>query len=75
MIKKKVLTQEQIAEKLDYLLSLGVTCVYLNPIFEACTNHRYDTADYFAVDPLLGSTEDFGVRYQTTRPKATRRDW
>ncbi len=49
---------EGIAEKLDYLSSLGVTTLYLNPIFEASTNHRYDTADYRRVDPLLGTEED-----------------
>ena len=48
-----------IIQKLDYLQSLGVTCIYLNPIFESHTNHRYDTADYTKVDPLLGTKEDF----------------
>lgn len=48
-----------IEEKLDYLSSLGVTCIYLNPIFAARSNHRYDTADYMQTDPVLGSTEDF----------------
>ena len=48
-----------ITEKLDYLRGLGVTTLYLNPIFEAASNHRYDTADYRAIDPLLGSEEDF----------------
>ncbi len=48
-----------IEEKLDYIASLGVTCIYLNPIFEAQSNHRYDTADYSKIDPLLGSEEDF----------------
>lgn len=48
-----------IEEKLPYLKSLGVTCIYLNPIFEAHSNHRYDTADYTKIDPLLGSEEDF----------------
>ncbi len=43
-----------ITGKLDYLQSLGVTCLYLNPIFEAHSNHRYDTADYTHIDPLLG---------------------
>ena len=50
---------EGIIQKLDYLQSLGITCIYLNPIFEAHSNHRYDTADYTKVDPLLGSKEDF----------------
>ncbi|MCL2513136.1 MAG: alpha-amylase family glycosyl hydrolase, partial [Oscillospiraceae bacterium] len=48
-----------ITEKLPYLSSQGVTCIYLNPIFEAHSNHRYDTADYMKPDGLLGSPEDF----------------
>ena len=48
-----------ITEKLDYLQSLSVTTLYLNPIFEAASNHRYDTADYRAIDPLLGDEETF----------------
>ncbi|MDU6348456.1 MAG: glycoside hydrolase family 13 protein [Clostridium sp.] len=48
-----------IVQKLPYLQSLGVTCLYLNPIFEAHSNHRYDTADYSRVDPLLGTEQDF----------------
>ena len=48
-----------IEQKLEYIASLGVTMIYLNPIFEAHSNHRYNTADYFKIDPLLGSEEDF----------------
>ena len=48
-----------IREKLPYLASLGVEVLYLNPIFEARSNHRYDTADYEHIDPLLGTNEDF----------------
>lgn len=48
---------EGIKEKLPYLKSLGVGCIYLNPIFEAQSNHRYDTSDYEKVDSVLG-TED-----------------
>ncbi len=48
-----------IRQKLDYLQSLGVTCIYLNPIFESHSNHRYDTADYSKIDPLLGTQQDF----------------
>ena len=48
-----------ILSKLDYLKSLGVTTLYLNPIFEAASNHRYNTADYMAIDPMLGTAEDF----------------
>lgn len=49
-----------IIEKLDYLKSLNVTLIYLSPIFESCSNHRYDTGDYMKIDDLLGSEEDFG---------------
>lgn len=48
-----------IREKLPYLAELGVEVIYLNPIFEAHSNHRYNTADYKKVDPLLGTEEDF----------------
>lgn len=48
-----------IEEKLPYIASLGVNCIYLNPISEAHSNHRYDTADYMKPDPLLGTEEDF----------------
>ena len=48
-----------ITEKLDYLAGLGVTILYLNPIFEAAANHRYNTGDYRAIDPYLGTVEDF----------------
>jgi glycosidase len=48
-----------IASKLDYLKELGVHAIYLNPIFKAWSNHRYDTADYHKIDELLGTEEDF----------------
>ncbi|MBP3313308.1 MAG: glycoside hydrolase family 13 protein [Oscillospiraceae bacterium] len=48
-----------IEEKLPYLQTLGVELIYLNPIFMAFSNHRYDTANYLRVDPLLGTEEDF----------------
>lgn len=48
-----------IESKLPYLSSLGVSCVYLNPVFESHSNHRYDTADYEKIDPLLGTQADF----------------
>lgn len=43
-----------IVERLDYLQDLGVTALYLNPIFQSAANHRYHTYDYYHVDPLLG---------------------
>lgn len=48
-----------VIEQLDYIQSLGVTAIYLNPIFEARSNHRYDTSDYMAIDPMLGDLETF----------------
>ncbi len=47
-----------IEEKLPYLAELSVSCIYINPIFEAHSNHRYDTADYEKIDPLLGTEDD-----------------
>lgn len=43
-----------LVERLDDLADLGISGLYLNPIFTAASNHRYNTADYLAVDPLLG---------------------
>ncbi len=48
-----------IINKLDYLENIGVDVIYLNPIFMAHSNHRYDTADYKRIDPMLGKEEDF----------------
>ena len=50
---------EGIQQKLDYLQSLGVNAIWLNPIFTARSNHRYDTADYMHVDPALGGDAAF----------------
>src|SRR6186997_926552 len=43
-----------IAERLPYLADLGVNALYLTPIFQSASNHRYHTYDYLHVDPLLG---------------------
>ena len=48
-----------IREKLPYLQQLGVGMLYLNPVFMAYSNHRYDTADYKRPDPMLGTEQDF----------------
>ena len=48
-----------ITEKMDYIASLGVTILYLNPISKSFSNHRYDTGDYRTPDPMLGTMEDF----------------
>jgi glycosidase len=57
-------TLKGIEESLDYLKSLGVGVIYLNPIFESASNHRYNTADYRNVDPVLGSEEDFSSLFE-----------
>ncbi|BEU87281.1 bifunctional glycogen debranching protein GlgX/4-alpha-glucanotransferase [Selenomonas sp. TAMA-11512] len=48
-----------IEEKLPYLQELGISLIYLNPVFESPSNHHYDTGDYHKIDPLLGTNEDF----------------
>lgn len=48
-----------IVQKLDYLQSLGVNALYLNPIFQASSVHRYNTFDYYKIDPKLGTMDDF----------------
>lgn len=52
-------TFKGIESRLPYLKKLGISCIYLNPICEARSNHRYDTSDYLRPDPILGTTEDF----------------
>ena len=46
-----------VVDRLDYLQDLGVTALYLNPIFASASNHRYHTYDYYEVDPLLGGDD------------------
>lgn len=48
-----------ITAKIPYLEELGVTMIYLSPIFDSHSNHRYDTGDYTALDSVLGSEDDF----------------
>ncbi|MCE0495184.1 maltodextrin glucosidase [Vibrio salinus] len=50
-----------VGQKIDYLQSLGITAIYLNPIFTAPSNHKYDTSDYMTIDPHLGTNEDFAL--------------
>ena len=61
-----------IIERLDYLLDLGVTVIYLNPVFEAFSNHRYDTANYMKIDPMLGTGEDFQDLCQEAKQRGMR---
>jgi cyclomaltodextrinase / maltogenic alpha-amylase / neopullulanase len=46
-----------VVERLDHLQDLGVTALYLNPVFQSGSNHRYHTHDYYRVDPMLGGDE------------------
>jgi len=48
-----------IRQKIPYLVDLGVTAVYLNPIFASRSSHKYDTDDHFRIDPHLGTREDY----------------
>lgn len=48
---------EGIYQKLDYLANLGINAIYMTPIFKATTNHKYDTIDYFQIDPHFGNKE------------------
>ena len=48
-----------VKKKLRYLKELGISIVYLNPIFESPSNHKYDTADYLNVDPMFGDNQLF----------------
>ncbi len=48
-----------VIEELDYLQGLGVEVLYFTPIFKAPSNHKYDTIDYFSIDPHFGTEEDF----------------
>lgn len=50
---------EGIISKLPYLEDLGITVIYLNPIFKAASNHKYDTGNYEEIDPMFGDEETF----------------
>lgn len=52
-------TLQGITDRLDYLVDLGVSVIYLTPIFLSSSNHRYNTFDYYTIDPRLGKLEDF----------------
>ncbi len=58
-----------IISRLDYLKSMGVTCIYLSPIFKSSSNHRYDTGDYLQIDELFGTEEEFRFLVATARKK------
>lgn len=61
-----------VAAHLDDLAALGVTTLYFCPIFESASNHRYNTADYTKIDPMLGTEEDFTRLCAKAREKGIR---
>ncbi len=54
-----------IIQKLDYLLDLGITALYLNPIFASPSTHRYNTSDYYKIEPRLGTMREFQALIDT----------
>jgi len=61
-----------IAEKMDEIAALGVNCIYLSPIFEAASNHKYDTGDYEQVDEMFGGEEALACLIQAASKKNIR---
>lgn len=61
-----------IREKLPYLQDLGVTILYLNPVFASASNHRYDTGDYKKIDSYLGTDEEFNLLCQEAAEQGIR---
>ena len=57
-------------QQLDYLKALGVNTIYFNPIFDAGSNHGYDTQDYTRIDPYFGTQKDWeNLVKQAERPR------
>lgn len=65
-------TLKGVCENLDYLKNLGINCIYLNPIFAANSYHKYDTIDYFAIDPCFGELEDLKQLVQQCHARGIR---
>jgi glycosidase len=61
-----------VTEKLDYLKQLGITAIYFNPIFDAGSNHGYDTQDYRRIDPYFGNLDQFDKLVQEARKRGIR---
>ncbi len=56
-----------VIEKLDYISSLGVDTIYLSPVFDAASNHKYDTGDYMTVDSMFGGNEALTALIEAAR--------
>lgn len=61
-----------IRSKLPYLKELGISVIYMNPVFESESNHHYDTGDYHKIDPILGTAEDFRELVAAAREQGIR---
>ncbi len=61
-----------VVEKLDYLAALGVTVIYLSPIFKSHSNHKYDTGDYETIDEMFGGDAAFSRLLEKAREKGIR---
>ncbi len=61
-----------ITEKLDYIKELGCNAIYLTPVFQSISNHKYDISDYYRVDPQFGTNEDLKVLVKTAHKKGIR---
>lgn len=58
-----------IIESLDYIKDLGITGIYFTPLFESPSAHKYDTTNYFKIDPAFGTNEDFKVLVQESHKR------
>ena len=65
-------TLRGVAENVDYLKDLGINCVYVNPIFAAGEYHKYDSLDYFHVDPCFGGDDAFREMVETLHANGIR---
>lgn len=59
-------------QQLDYLAGLGITTLYLNPVFDAASNHGYDTQDYTRIDPYFGTAKDWDNLVKHARNRGMR---
>ncbi len=55
-----------IRENLDYFTELGVTCLWITPVNESPSYHKYDVVDYYTIDPLFGTNEDYYALLEET---------
>ena len=65
-------TIEGITQNIDYIKDMGFNCIYLNPIFESEKYHKYDTTNYFEIDPCFGTKSDFKELVKTCHDNGIR---